>query len=491
MRWQDVEPLPDLNGGISAILASADALKGAWEDWLEHIDEQEFRRTRRRSLRRHAIETGIIERLYDVDWGVTLALVAEGLTQEAAAREGGISDDTLAVIRSQYDALEFLADAARGGRDLSVHFVRELHQAITRRQLTYGATDTLGRVFEAPMRHGEWKRHPNHVVRPDGTLLEYTPPEHVQAQMDQLIAIYQKTEAAHPITRAAWLHHRFIRIHPFEDGNGRVARALTLLVLLRDNYAPLVVDRSQRARYIDALDQANAGDLAPLIRLFARLEISALRFELEAPSVLRETAGGAAEVARAHADRLRLNLVAKDSAGRSGPAVRLAGSLQTKITHYLRKQGDALRDAFATIAPETVVHVHHAEPPSQRSLLHRDRFRAMANSAGFRPNLNEGVWWATLYMEIVGYALHFHTAIIKAGPPNTGALVFTVSAAVSPPGEIESNDLPVPVWACDPTPDDSVTLVFSDAPDARWPEITEVIDQVLTAAVDQLGQQLG
>lgn len=115
----------------------------------------------------------------------------------------------------------------------------------------------------------------------------------------------------------------------------------------------------------------------------------------------------------------------------------------------------------------------------------------MASGAGFRPNLTEGVWWGQLYIEIMEYVLHFDTAIIKAGAAETGALVFTVSAAVSPPGEPERTEPPGPVWVCHPTPDDSVTLVFSDTPDARWSEITEVIDQVLTAAVDQLGQQLG
>ncbi|SBW27814.1 hypothetical protein [Protofrankia symbiont of Coriaria ruscifolia] len=60
---------------------------------------------RHRSLRRHAIETGIIERLYDVEWGVTESLVAEGLTVEVAARNGGMDEDVLAIIRSQFDAL--------------------------------------------------------------------------------------------------------------------------------------------------------------------------------------------------------------------------------------------------------------------------------------------------------------------------------------------------------------------------------------------------
>ncbi len=115
----------------------------------------------------------------------------------------------------------------------------------------------------------------------DDTTLEYVPPEHVQSEMDRLLVYYRESAGAHPVVRAVWLHHAFIGIHPFEDGNGRVARALTLLVLLRSKYAPLVVDRFTRADYIAALDRAGGGDPRDLIRLFARLEIMALRSERE------------------------------------------------------------------------------------------------------------------------------------------------------------------------------------------------------------------
>lgn len=131
------------------------------------------------------------------------------------------------------------------------------------------------------MVHG--KTFPNDVVRADGSRLQYVPPEHVQSQMDTLMSLYSASEGAHPVVRSAWLHHRFVTIHPFQDGNGRVARALTLLVLLQARYAPLVVDRNQRGEYIDALDAANDGDLRPLIRLFAGLELVALKSELSAP----------------------------------------------------------------------------------------------------------------------------------------------------------------------------------------------------------------
>ena len=71
-----------------------------------------------------------------------------------------------------------------------------------------------------------------------------------------------------------------------------------LLVLLRNDYAPLVVDRRRREEYLEALDKANAGDLAPFARLFAGAEISALRSELTLPAKAARTTDSAVGVAR-------------------------------------------------------------------------------------------------------------------------------------------------------------------------------------------------
>ena len=145
----------------------------------------------------------------------------------------------------------------------------------------------------------------NHVLRADNTLLEYAPHEHVASEVDRLVELWNEIEAggAHPIARAAWLHHRFVQIHPFADGNGRVARALTLLVLEKHHYAPLVVDRWHRSSYIDALDTANTGALRELVLLFVKLEASALTGELERP--IEPSAGGLAiEVAHTLAAQL-------------------------------------------------------------------------------------------------------------------------------------------------------------------------------------------
>jgi len=75
-----------------------------------------------------------------------------------------------------------------------------------------------------------------------------------------------------PEVEAAWLHHRFTQIHPFQDGNGRVARCLATLVLIRAGRFPLVVNRDQWVEYIAALEEADAGDLDRLVKLFDQIE---------------------------------------------------------------------------------------------------------------------------------------------------------------------------------------------------------------------------
>ncbi|MGH3873363.1 MAG: Fic family protein [Pseudonocardiaceae bacterium] len=479
-----------MNGELAQVLASVDALREAWEVSLAQATAGELAEARRRSLRRHAIETGIIERLYDVDWGVTEALVAEGITTEVAAREGGLADDALAIIRSQYDALEFLADTARNGRDLCVHFVRELHHALCRTQATYEARNDFGQILQRPLHHGTWKEQPNHVSRQDGTVLECTPPEHVQSHMERLLQLYRESADEHPVVRAAWLHHRFIRIHPFEDGNGRVARALALLVLLRAQYAPLVVDRTQRGAYLDALDQANDGDLRDLIRLFSRLEIVALRSELERPAEPAAEGTGALAVARASAHRLRV-LRQAELTERVTEAEILAGKLHKKVVAYLEQLGDDIRDQFREADPGSYSSVAHAAPPAETAKYWQIQIVRTAREVSMFTNLSKGSWWTRLHLIVLDQTLRFVVVIQRVGPGETGVLAVTVFAEAVAPLQSADDERRLPEPLFESTPADSVTLVFSDDPDARWREVCELIDNTLAAALARFAQQLG
>ena len=86
-------------------------------------------------------------------------------------------------------------------------------------------------------------------------------PEKIQREMDSLFAWVQKErEGYHPVEFAAQLHKRFVFIHPFKDGNGRVARLLMNLALIQDGYLPVVVPPILRGDYVSLLERAHRDD---------------------------------------------------------------------------------------------------------------------------------------------------------------------------------------------------------------------------------------
>jgi Fic family protein len=475
------------------MLETVDELRTAWKRSIERASPEEFAEARRRTLRRHAIETGIIERLYDVSWGVTEALVAEGLTLEVAEREGGVSLDALATINTQFDALSALVEAAREGRDLTVFFIRELHQAITRHQATYEARNDLGQLLQVPLRHGEWKTQPNHVVRPDGSLLEYVPPEQVQPQMERLVKLYADTTALHPIVTAAWLHHRFIRIHPFQDGNGRVARGLVLLILLRNDYAPLVVDRRRRDEYLEALDNANVGDLAPLVRLFAGAEITALRSELTLPARMPTASTSVVGVAQAYVERLRA-LRETDIARLGTQSIRLASTMSERITEHVQALAEELERTFREIDPQARYRVFQAAPPDPRAKYWFAQLVRAARQVDFYTNLTEGTWWTRLHLSVLGQTMRYVVAVQKVGHGETGVLAVTAFAERllprSDPDEGDDEPRLLPEQLLTLSSSDSVTLIHTDSVDERWQETADFVDRTLAAAVDVFGRKL-
>lgn len=496
MPWTDVEPLPELNGDLRSVLDSVKSLQRAWKSVVSANDEA-FQEARRRSLRRHAIETGIIERLYDIDWGVTEALVAEGITADAVARvtEGSVTEDVLDVVRSQYDALEFLAESARNGRDISISLIKELHVALTHRQATYTATGPTGMVFEATLHHGEWKTQPNHVRRSDGSLLEYTLPEQVAPQLDQLIDLYHTYEDRDPIVRSAWLHHRFVRIHPFEGGNGRVARCLTLLTLLRHDLAPLVVDRRERTRYLNSLDMANEGDLRPLVRFFAELEIGALRSELERPVAADHalTAGaGALAVLEAGISRLRELRAASGTTDRANKIATLANEVQDKIHAWL----DDMREKISALLREGVdanayAGVKSARPPNEEARYWRREVIQAARSVDFFANLQDGVWWTRLLVSTFEQKLRYLVFLQKVGSGETGVLTLTVYADVVG-AENNTEEAPaVPPPAVVSSPTETVTWTWTDSADTLWASVVDVLDTTLASALAKFTSGLG
>ena len=184
----------------------------------------------------------------------------------------------LQLLRDQKDTLDGVFEFVIGNRSLSVSYIKELHAALLRIQTTTEGIDSQGRYVDIPLIKEDWKVQPNSPHR-EGVTFAYCPPEQVASEMDRLIAMHSEhIEKGIPSdVQAAWLHHRFTQIHPFQDGNGRVARAIASLVLVKDGLFPLVVTRGDKAAYLNALEAADRHDLKLFIDLIAKLQITQFR----------------------------------------------------------------------------------------------------------------------------------------------------------------------------------------------------------------------
>jgi hypothetical protein len=94
-------------------------------------------------------------------------------------------------------------------------------------------------------------------------------------------------------------------------------------------------------------------------------------------------------------------------------------------------------------------------------------------------------WWYS------AQTLRFVVVIQRVGHGESGVLAVTVFTEAVAPIPSEEDERPLPTPLLESTPADSVTLVFSDNPDARWREICELIDNTLAAALTSFVQQLG
>lgn len=279
-EWHPIEDLPvelitDCDPDLQALVL-------AWQERLEQLKESknliEFNQ---RLSRQWAIETGIIERVYTLDRGITQVLIEKGI--EASLIPHGTSSKpaslVVSIIQDQKEVIDGLFDFVAQRRDLSTSYIKQMHQVFMRNQPTTEGLDAFGHFVEIEVLRGDWKKWPNSPSYPDGRIHQYCPPEQVASEMDRLVALHERhlQDDVSPEAEAAWLHHRFTQIHPFQDGNGRVARALATLVLLRAGRFPLVIADEQRSSYIGACEQADLGDLNPLIALFTEREIETFR----------------------------------------------------------------------------------------------------------------------------------------------------------------------------------------------------------------------
>ena len=166
-------------------------------------------------------------------------------------------------------AFELMKDWAKDNeRPLSEAALRSLHKILLVRPYWKNASTPGGQPARREIEVGNYKTQPNSVRLQNGEMFHYASPEETPILMGELVAWYQEEESKkelHPIELAALLHYKFVRIHPFDDGNGRISRLLMNYVLFKHNLPPVIIKSADKINYLFALNQADAGDIGAFI----------------------------------------------------------------------------------------------------------------------------------------------------------------------------------------------------------------------------------
>ena len=131
-------------------------------------------------------------------------------------------------------SLQMLREELSERKPLTQHFIRLLHQTLLREDYTVYQALPDGTISSYIIHAGSYKTRPNSVITRYGDRFEYASPQETPALMTDLVDWYNEAETAGKLSAvelATLFHYRYIRIHPFEDGNGRIARLMVNYIL--------------------------------------------------------------------------------------------------------------------------------------------------------------------------------------------------------------------------------------------------------------------
>ncbi len=157
--------------------------------------------------------------------------------------------------------LNLIIDEAQSGKPLTEAFIRQLHKVMLRENYEVPVKSPSGIISSYTVHAGTYKTRSNSVKTSSGAMFYYATPEETPALMFDLVQWYNEAAASQkfsPIELAAIFHYRYIRIHPFEDGNGRIARLMVNFILKQHGWPMMVVKTKNKSAYLTALAQADA-----------------------------------------------------------------------------------------------------------------------------------------------------------------------------------------------------------------------------------------
>ena len=186
-------------------------------------------------------------------YGETRSLILHGLTAQGKPMRDHLD------IEGHDTAVKAIEDAISDDRELNEVFIRNLHRILLKEPYEKEAETPDGQRVTRMISIGDYKTAPNNVRTSTGETYYFTRPDQVKSAMSDLIDWYRtkEREGEHPIIIAATFHYRFVRIHPFDDGNGRMARLLMNMILIKHGYTVSLIRHDDRDGYLGQLEKAD------------------------------------------------------------------------------------------------------------------------------------------------------------------------------------------------------------------------------------------
>ena len=175
----------------------------------------------------------------------TMLVLQQGITVKGKSLKDHLE------VKNQAEAINYLYDVVSNKKDIPISemLIRNLHKLIT--QNIDGVDAGSYRTYD---------------VRITGSKHVPPPAFNVPHQMNELIKWYKNNkDKLDFITLAAEFKHRFVHIHPFGDGNGRVSRLIFNIILMKDGYPIVVILKNDRVKYYKALQKADKGKIEDLV----------------------------------------------------------------------------------------------------------------------------------------------------------------------------------------------------------------------------------
>ena len=211
-------------------------------------------------------------------YGETKALILFGITAQGKPLKDHFE------ITGHNEAVNWILEIVKHEMPLTEKFIRELHTLLLKESSYKEALTLEGKPTRRKIEVGKYKTQPNHVLTVTGETFYFAAPEETPAKMHDLIEWFRKEKDKpdiNPIILASLFHYRFIRIHPFDDGNGRVARILMNFILMQFGFPPVIIKTEDKENYYAVLRLADADELEPFVQYIAQNLVRSLEIMIK------------------------------------------------------------------------------------------------------------------------------------------------------------------------------------------------------------------